>query len=260
MRGIYLQGGGAKGAFQAGVIYGLYEKGLDFNILSGTSIGAINSYFLLTGNIEKLKEVWNDVAKYQKHINKSNVQDLRVIDNDNFISIIKELQGRDKNIKSVYVNYVEVKGSILKEKIVDIASMNNEKSIEAVKYSALLPCRPEDYEKVGDLLVKFDSYKLFDNFKEDLDKGIYDGYRLDGGILNNNLLNPFVENRVTDLYIVTFSKNYQIPEYISKYYRKDQIKLIKPNSDFKPQDTLRFETKFCREIFKEGYNISKYVK
>lgn len=260
MRGIYLQGGGAKGAFQAGVIYGLYEKGLEFDILSGTSIGAINSYFLLTKSIERLKEVWTSIDDFDKEINKSNVSDLRVIENDIFINIIKDLKGRNEKIKSAYVNYVEISGAKLEERIVNISRVEKEKAIEAIKYSSLLPCRPEDYEKTGDFFKKFDSQRLFDNFKADLENGVYDGYKLDGGILNNNLLSPFIKEKVGELYIITFSRNYEIPEYILQYYNIGQIKVIKPNIEFAPEDTLRFERKFCREIFNEGYEISKNIK
>ncbi|MCG4722807.1 patatin-like phospholipase family protein, partial [Alistipes putredinis] len=59
--GLCLAGGGAKGAFQAGVIYGLYERGLDFDVISGTSIGAINGYYIYTKNVNKLKEMWINI-------------------------------------------------------------------------------------------------------------------------------------------------------------------------------------------------------
>ena len=40
--GLCLCGGGAKGAYQAGVIKALYDRGINkFNAISGTSIGAV---------------------------------------------------------------------------------------------------------------------------------------------------------------------------------------------------------------------------
>ena len=50
--GLCLCGGGAKGAYQAGVIKALYDRGINkFNAISGTSIGAVNGYFIFTNNV-----------------------------------------------------------------------------------------------------------------------------------------------------------------------------------------------------------------
>ena len=50
-----MEGGGAKGAYEAGVVKALYDNGIkEYAAISGTSIGAINGYFLATGNMEKL--------------------------------------------------------------------------------------------------------------------------------------------------------------------------------------------------------------
>ena len=60
--GLCLSGGGAKGAFQAGVIKGLYDKGISkFDAISGTSIGAVNGYYVFTGNIKKLEDMWINI-------------------------------------------------------------------------------------------------------------------------------------------------------------------------------------------------------
>ena len=40
--------------YQAGVIKALYDRGINkFNAISGTSIGAVNGYFIFTNNVEK---------------------------------------------------------------------------------------------------------------------------------------------------------------------------------------------------------------
>ena len=66
--GLCLCGGGAKGAYQAGVIKALYDRGINkFNSIAGTSIGAINGYFLFTENVEKLEEIWTNINKNTKN-------------------------------------------------------------------------------------------------------------------------------------------------------------------------------------------------
>jgi NTE family protein len=59
---LVLQGGGALGAYQAGVYHALHEHGIEPDWIIGTSIGAINAS-LIAGNavsdrLERLKEFW----------------------------------------------------------------------------------------------------------------------------------------------------------------------------------------------------------
>ena len=63
---LILQGGGALGAYQAGVYQALAEANLDPNWVAGISIGAINAA-LIAGNspekrIERLREFWETVS------------------------------------------------------------------------------------------------------------------------------------------------------------------------------------------------------
>jgi NTE family protein len=63
---LVLQGGGALGAYQAGVYQALHENGLTPDWVVGTSIGAINAA-IITGNppetrIERLREFWDTVS------------------------------------------------------------------------------------------------------------------------------------------------------------------------------------------------------
>ncbi|SHK58120.1 patatin-like phospholipase family protein [Tepidibacter formicigenes] len=256
MLGLCLPGGGAKGAFNAGVIYGLYEKGINFNVVSGTSIGAVNGYCIYTRNVNKLKEMWmniqNEELKMQKFCGK-------VIDNSQLINNLRKLEGKDENIRSFYVNYINVNNRSLKEIIVDISEVNKDKGLEYIKYSSLLPCRINKEITIEDVFNSFDSKKVFDEFKEDVENGVYDGYNLDGGILNNNLLSPFIKNKVDKLFIISLKKDYNLPEYILDYYNREDIIIIEPNRDMKPNDTLRFEKDFCSDLFNEGYEISKYI-
>ena len=58
MNGVFLQGGGAKGAFQAGAVYAMYEKGINMNVLAGTSIGAVNGYYIYRDSIEDMRKYY----------------------------------------------------------------------------------------------------------------------------------------------------------------------------------------------------------
>ncbi len=64
---LVLQGGGALGAYQAGVYQGLHEAGIEPNWLTGISIGAINTA-IIAGNapkdrVAKLKTFWETICQ-----------------------------------------------------------------------------------------------------------------------------------------------------------------------------------------------------
>lgn len=46
MLGLVLSGGGEKGAYQVGALRYLVEKGIDPDIITGVSVGAMNGGFL----------------------------------------------------------------------------------------------------------------------------------------------------------------------------------------------------------------------
>jgi NTE family protein len=59
VRGLVLSGGGGRGAYECGVYKGLYEHGIEPDILVGTSIGAINAAAIVAGaSPEDLEHMW----------------------------------------------------------------------------------------------------------------------------------------------------------------------------------------------------------
>jgi predicted acylesterase/phospholipase RssA len=44
-RGFVMTGGGAKGLYEAGVIHAFHLLGMEFDVITGSSIGAMNSIF-----------------------------------------------------------------------------------------------------------------------------------------------------------------------------------------------------------------------
>lgn len=57
-RALVLSGGGAKGAYQLGVYKALKRLGIKIDIITGTSIGAINGALLVSGDYRKAKKLW----------------------------------------------------------------------------------------------------------------------------------------------------------------------------------------------------------
>lgn len=242
--GLCLSGGGAKGAYQAGVIKALYEKGIDkFHSISGTSIGAINGYFIYTDNSENLEKMWIRMEENSPETIK--VVD-KTVDNSQTIDILKALEFNNLDM-NFYVNYVEIENKEVKEKVVNISGLAENSALEAVKYSALLPANESS------------TLSLKDQFLIDLKEGLYDGYKLDGGLLRNTLVQPLIEDNVDKMIIISTRHDYIIPDYVKNEYDEKNIILVKPNTQFSAEDTLRFEPEFCRKIYKEGYKIGKSI-
>ncbi len=65
LKAIVLSGGGAKGAYEAGLVAGLIAAGEHFDIVCGTSIGAINAAYLAQNDIAGLTRLWQTVSTAQ---------------------------------------------------------------------------------------------------------------------------------------------------------------------------------------------------
>lgn len=58
MKGLVLEGGGTKGAYQLGAYKALKELGVEFDGVVGTSIGALNAAFIVQGDFETMEDIW----------------------------------------------------------------------------------------------------------------------------------------------------------------------------------------------------------
>lgn len=68
---LVLPGGGAKGAFQAGVLQVLRDEGFAFEVISGISVGTLNGAMLATGQFDTMIEVWKGLTPDRVHRKKT---------------------------------------------------------------------------------------------------------------------------------------------------------------------------------------------
>lgn len=68
MRALVLSGGGSKGAFQAGVLKSLVDRGFTWDVIAGVSVGALNGAFIAqfpkeeqAEGVRKLVEFWKEI-------------------------------------------------------------------------------------------------------------------------------------------------------------------------------------------------------
>ncbi|MGX7031503.1 patatin-like phospholipase family protein [Vagococcus zengguangii] len=61
-QGLVLSGGGAKGAYQIGAWQAFNEVDWTINIITGTSVGALNGGLIMQGDFEAAKQMWEEIA------------------------------------------------------------------------------------------------------------------------------------------------------------------------------------------------------
>ncbi|MHC5228513.1 patatin-like phospholipase family protein [Enterococcus sp. LJL99] len=62
---LVLGGGGARGAYQIGVWQALQELAIDYPLIIGTSVGALNGALILQGDLEAAKKMWEKIETSQ---------------------------------------------------------------------------------------------------------------------------------------------------------------------------------------------------
>ena len=62
-KAIVFAGGGAKGAYEAGFIKAIHEAQMDYQIVTGTSIGALNACLLAQKEIDVLLHLWENIEE-----------------------------------------------------------------------------------------------------------------------------------------------------------------------------------------------------
>lgn len=62
---LILSGGGAKGAWEAGVAAALIESGLPLRLVAGSSAGALNAAMVADGRLDRLQQLWRTVTREQ---------------------------------------------------------------------------------------------------------------------------------------------------------------------------------------------------
>ena len=108
MRAIVLSGGGSKGAYQIGVWKALRKLKLKYDVVTGTSVGALNAALMVQNNYYKALYFWRKLSfsdvideKIDKNITKKEIE----FDRDLFNEIIYSIDYPDKdNISNIFFN------------------------------------------------------------------------------------------------------------------------------------------------------------
>ncbi|MFW5913882.1 MAG: patatin-like phospholipase family protein, partial [Bacillota bacterium] len=113
-RGIALAGGGARGAYQIGVLKALKEKGYLKNIhaVSGASVGSLNAVFIVMDALDDAESLWLSMDE-DALFNTSDTNFFERVLEDKFDIFHKGLYSTEKLEKMIdkYVDYEAIKKS-----------------------------------------------------------------------------------------------------------------------------------------------------
>lgn len=136
-KALVLAGGGAKGAYQAGCIKALQELEYDFDIVTGTSIGALNGLLVVQKDYQALYQLWDQMKISDIFTNPVN-----------FDFSIESMLSQSNLIKPFFKSFINEKGADitpLKNLVYSLYnepkafSSNIDYGIVTVKYPKLTP-------------------------------------------------------------------------------------------------------------------------
>ena len=146
-KGLVFCGGGAKGAYECGVWKYLDEIGMKFDIVTGTSIGALNAAMYAQHDYERCLDLWNKV-KYDMVLKNG-------LNYDENVNIKVALKQRD-DLLSFLGGYLKTRGGdptplmkLMDEYIVPEKIINSDVTFGLV--TALFPSMKGVMIKVNDL-------------------------------------------------------------------------------------------------------------
>lgn len=241
--GLVLSGGGSKGAYEAGVYKALRKLKIKPNIVTGTSIGAVNGMIIVQKNYYKLRKFWNTIS---------------------FSTMYKEEEFpilKDPNLKEVYTQYAKafINGGgldIIKLKKLFDRYYNPKKFFKSdIDYGIVtynLTKKHPDIKTKRELTEKnikdyvLASATCYPAFKPyHIGKDLY----IDGGYHDNLPINLAVDLGATkiiavDLRAIGLKKNIKD--------KSVEVTYISPRN--KIASFLIFDKKYAKEAIKFGYN------
>lgn len=247
MIGVALEGGGAKGSYQVGVMKALYEFGVFPDVVVGSSIGAINGAFIATGQMEALEALWLN----------SELEDMIDADAALIRKTLKFDLKNDYNDIGAFILETLKKGGLdttpLKVKLkslVDEETLRTSKMEYGLVTVSLTDFKPievfvEDipYGKLHDYIIASANFPAFKMEKVEEKKLV------DGGFSNNLPINLLIDKGCDRIYAIRLLGKGRLKKFKNK--NLVPIEYIVPSEDL--GHTLGISSERAKHNIKLGY-------
>ncbi|RQD69195.1 MAG: patatin-like phospholipase family protein [Tindallia sp. MSAO_Bac2] len=201
MTGLTLEGGGGKGAYQIGAWKAFREKGIDFDGVTGTSVGALNGAMILQEDFDLAWETWynvepNRVLSIDDDINEL-ITDWK-LDQKNVSILLEEIRKAIRNSGVDTAPLYDLVQQMINEKKI----RDSTKDFGFVTYS-LSDMEPLELFKEDVPEGKMADYLMASSYLPVFKDRKFNGKRfLDGSFYNNLPINMLLRKGYSKIYVV----------------------------------------------------------
>lgn len=275
MKGLVLEGGAVRGAYQVGAYYAFRDCHVKFNGIVGASSGSFNAAMLASNQIDELLEFWTELdpaalmkfdARFVDSLNKGK------IDKNLFLGAFTTFKDVIKNTGFDYSGILELAESKINyDKLIKSSIDYGLVTVKISKKHGIKPLyiTKDDICSKQELIEYILASCYFPIFR--YDRIIDNHYYLDGGFYDNAPFKLLVDKGYKDIYIVNVRGvgiNKEFPVGVNLTYitpSRDNGKLfelnkdvIKDNTKMGYYDTLRVLKrldgyKYCFKVRSESY-------
>lgn len=247
MRGLALEGGGAKGSYEIGAYVALKELGYKFDMIAGTSIGSLNAALIVQGDIELAKKLWLNANSEIVGISDFLVKAYKNFDitKENIETTLKEVKKIFQNKGLDVSNYKEMINKYIDEEKVRKSNINYGLVTVRLKDLKPLELTIKEIEK-GKLTDYIMASSYLPGFK--MNKIIDDSFYLDGGFTNNLPISLLEKNGCEEVIAIRING---IGPTKKSNISKEKIIELTPTKDTGP--ILMFDNNDIKNNYYMGY-------
>lgn len=242
-RALVLSGGAARGAYQIGVWKALRKLKIKFDIVTGTSVGALNGAFVVQDDFIKAYHMWRTI-NYQ-----SVFPEAKEIDDEGALKNYKLLKERQstKGIEKLIDDYLNI--TRFYKSTIDFGVVVTELSSLKPLYLTKKEIKPEQLKNylVGTATL-FPVFKIKEVGKQSL---------IDGGYHDNLPINLAIKMGATEIIAVDLAAIGRVPKITQTNIK---LTIIKPNNQL--DSILEFNQESIKRAIALGYNdtLKKFQK
>lgn len=236
-----LEGGGAKGAYQMGVVKALMEAGYEFDAVVGTSIGALNAAMIAQGKWEQGYQLWKNIS-FSQIFDVEDEKLNQIFDVNISLGLLKYMTKKVKeSFQNKGIDTTKIRAFI--EKNVDEETLRKSNINFGLVTVCLSDKKPEELflnqikeGSVIDYLMATSNLPVFKRAT------VEDKRFLDGGAYDNCPVNMLEKKGYKNIIVIRLHKRNNIRNY-KKIIQKKDVSLI----EICPSDVLPNVLNFSNE-------------